>query len=287
MLKKTISALLCSVIAVSAMVSCGKQINVDDSSSSPEATKQAGTQASGDFTPLGEIRLARFFDRTAPDMDFENSSVKNFTTPKNGDQIIIMKFKDYDQEVKIRLFPEYAQKGVENFVGLAEQGYYDGLTLHRIMADFMIQGGDPEGTGRGGKSLWGEKFDGGVDEHIIHASGAIAYANSGSTATNGSQFYIVTGQKYHLEQFSADYPEDYKKVYSTTGGTPSLDGSYTVFGQVYQGLDVIYSIQDTPVYYGNSFDNSPSTPEVPPVIEYVKVGKYEGEELKWFISDYK
>ncbi|MDE6679088.1 MAG: peptidylprolyl isomerase, partial [Ruminococcus sp.] len=75
-----------------------------------------------------------------------------------------MNIRDYGT-VKIRLFPEYADKGVENFVELAKKGYYDGLKFHRVINDFMIQGGDPNGNGTGGESIWGESFDGGTDPH--------------------------------------------------------------------------------------------------------------------------
>ena len=155
---------MCTVMSASVFASCGKEIKVEDSSSSSSSDKQ------------------------------ENVDIANFTAPEKGETVIIMNIKDYG-EVKIKLFPEYADKGVENFVELAKKGYYDGLTFHRVIKDLMIQVGDPDGLGTGGESVWGGKFDGGTDPHLIHASGAVAYANSGSTATDGSQFYIVTGTK--------------------------------------------------------------------------------------------
>ncbi len=210
----------------------------------------------------------------------ETIPVANFTPPEEGDTIVEMNIKDYGT-VKIRFFPEYADKGVENFIEHAKEGYYDGLTFHRVINDFMIQGGDPEGNGTGGESIWGGKFDGGTDPHLIHAAGAVAYANSGSTATNGSQFYIVTGQVYSEDELtSAGYSEEQTKIYSTQGGTPFLDGSYTVFGQVYDGLDVVFEIQKTET------DDS-DKPVEPVVIESMKVGEYDGGELRWYMSDYK
>ncbi len=210
--------------------------------------------------------------------------VKNFTAPEVGDKIISMTIKDYG-EVKFRLFPEYADKGVENFIGLAEQGYYDGLTFHRVINDFMIQGGDPEGTGRGGESMWGGSFDGGTDSHLIHAAGAVAYANSGSTSTDGSQFYIVTGEKYYtdeltqLESYGYNFSDEAMQIYSTAGGTPWLDGGYTIFGQVYDGLDIIFDIQKT-----ETDENDKPVEDV--IIESVKVGEYDGSQIRWYISDY-
>lgn len=307
MFRKTLAAILCMVMASVAMTSCGKHLEVDDDSketsasdnqSAEETTAPAGddkestTAEDSGSTESKTIDISRFADRSVPDIDTEKSDVKNFTAPEVGDDIIIMKFKGYDGEVKIRLFPEYAELGVENFVGLAEKGYYDGLTMHRIVADFMIQGGDPLGTGTGGESLWGDKFDGGTSDKLTHAAGTIAYANSGSTSTDGSQFYIVTGETYDddylamLESNGYSFSDDVKKILASAGGAPWLDGGYTVFGQVYEGLDIIFAIQDVEVYQGNAMNPEVSTPVEPVVIEYVKVGKYEGEELKWFIADY-
>ena len=212
MLKKVLAAVLCSTVAAAGLTSCGKQIKVDDSSTTSGSSEISGSSADGQ-AESSETSVQQSSD----------VSVANFTAPEDGEQIIIMNIKDYG-EVKIKLFPEYADKGVENFVELAKQGYYDGLTFHRVISDFMIQGGDPEGTGRGGQSIWGEKFDGGTDPHLIHAAGAVAYANSGSTATNGSQFYIVTGTVYEeseLEQLDSYYQlglsDEAKKIYTTIG----------------------------------------------------------------------
>lgn len=285
MIKKAVAAFICTVAAASAMVSCGKQLEVDDSNvKNPDTTVEEGSVSvkinGEELKEERTINLERFSDMKAPTIDLENSEVKNFTTPKNGDTIIAMKLKDYDGEIKIRLFPEYADLGVQNFVGLAEKGYYDGLIFHRVISDFMIQGGDPTGTGTGGESMWGGKFDGGTNNSLIHAAGAVAYANSNGTSTDGSQFYIVTGKTYPEEQFESSYPADLKNVYQTAGGAPWLDGGYTIFGQVYQGLDIVFSAQDVKT-------DSQDKPVNELAIEYVKVGKYEGEELKWFIADYK
>ncbi|MDE5556157.1 MAG: peptidylprolyl isomerase [Ruminococcus sp.] len=219
----------------------------------------------------------------------ENVPVKNFTEPKIGDKIISMTIKGYEEygDVKIRLFPEYADKGVENFLGLAEQGYYDGLTFHRIINDFMIQGGDPEGTGRGGESIWGGSFDGGTDPHLIHSAGAVAYANSGSTDTNGSQFYIVTGDVYSKEEleqylnYGYNFTDEAMEIYSTVGGTPWLDGGYTVFGQVYDGLNIIFELQKV-----DTDENDKPMEDI--IIESMKVGEYDGSGVRWYLSsDYE
>jgi len=226
-------------------------------------------------------------DEIANSTGKENMDIANFTAPKEGETIVSMKLKGYDGEVKIKLFPEYADQGVENFITLAKQGYYDGLTFHRVIKDFMIQGGDPKGDGTGGESIYEKGFDGGTDPHLIHAAGAVAYANSGSTASNGSQFYIVTGEVYgkeeidELKSYGYAFTENEEKVYSTYGGAPWLDGNYTIFGQVFDGLDIVFDIQNAEV------DESTSKPKKDVVIESMTVSEYKGGDVRWSISDYK
>ena len=118
--------------------------------------------------------------------------------------------------IVIELAPQYAPKTVNNFVFLANEGFYDGVTFHRVIKDFMIQGGDPTGTGRGGP---GYKFeDEFLNNPLKHDTGVISMANAGP-GTNGSQFFIT-----HLPQ-------------------PHLNGKHTVFGNVTSGQDVVYKIQ--------------------------------------------
>lgn len=246
-----------------------------------------GIMATASFTACGDKNGSDADNSdSVSDVVKENVEIMNFTAPQNGDTIIEMNIRDYGT-VKIRLFPEYAETGVENFVKLVESGYYDGLTFHRVISDFMIQGGDPNGNGTGGSSIWGGQFDGGTDPHLIHVSGAIAYANSNGTDTNGSQFYIVTGTDVtdedltmYEQYYGMSFTENQKAAYKQAGGTPFLDGSYTVFGQVFDGLDIIYKIQ----YVATDASDKPLGDGV--IIDSVKVSKYNGEELKWYLSDY-
>ena len=120
--------------------------------------------------------------------------------------------------IELELFDDDAPKTVENFRKLAGDGFYDGLIFHRVISDFMIQGGCPEGTGTGGP---GYTFEDEINDHKI-ARGALAMANSGPD-TNGSQFFIVT-----------------------TGAAPWLDGKHTVFGEVIDGMDVVDAISEAP-----------------------------------------
>ncbi|MBN2086944.1 peptidylprolyl isomerase [Candidatus Peregrinibacteria bacterium] len=137
--------------------------------------------------------------------------------PEKGEQIVVMETSM--GTIKLRLFPDKAPKTVENFLGLADKGYYDGIIFHRVIPDFMIQGGDPTGTGRGGESLWGGKFEDEFNPNLKNIKGALSMANAGPD-TNGSQFFIVQKE----------------------GGTPWLDNMHTVFGQVFEGMDVVDAI---------------------------------------------
>ena len=120
--------------------------------------------------------------------------------------------------IALELFPDEAPKTVENFTKLARDGFYDGLIFHRVIPDFMIQGGDPTGTGSGGP---GYSFEDEFNEHEV-VRGALAMANAGPN-TNGSQFFIVTAD-----------------------ACPWLDGKHTVFGRVTDGMDVVDKISDLP-----------------------------------------
>ncbi|WP_437789277.1 peptidylprolyl isomerase [Lacticaseibacillus paracasei] len=170
-------------------------------------------------------------------MDYPQLELKDFKGPKAI-------FETSEGRFEIALFPEQAPKTVENFVGLAKKHYYDGLIFHRIIDDFMIQGGDPTGTGLGGESLWGKPFNDEFSNQLFNLKGALSMANAGPN-TNGSQFFIVTNA--HLDpsmqaQLSeAGFPEPIIEAYKQ-GGTPWLDHRHTVFGQVLSGLSVVEKI---------------------------------------------
>ncbi|EWG09444.1 peptidylprolyl isomerase [Cytobacillus firmus] len=156
----------------------------------------------------------------------------------------LVEMKTSKGNIKIKLFPDQAPKAVENFIKHSEDGYYDGLIFHRVIQDFMIQGGDPEGTGRGGESIYGEAFEDEFSNELYNIRGALSMANSGPN-TNGSQFFIVQNKSLDpslkAEMEKAGYPEEIIKAYEK-GGTPWLDNKHTVFGQVVEGMDVVDSI---------------------------------------------
>ncbi len=147
-------------------------------------------------------------------------------------------------DVTFALFTQQAPKAVENFIGLAKQGYYDGIIFHRVIADFMIQGGDPTGTGAGGESIWGHAFADEFSPEVFNLKGALSMANAGPN-TNGSQFFIVSNEHINPDMLAqmpgAGYPKAVIDAYRN-GGTPWLDGRHTVFGHVIGGTDVVDAI---------------------------------------------
>lgn len=137
-----------------------------------------------------------------------------------GDKIAILKTSQGDIEIELKA--DSAPLAVENFVTHAKNGYYDGLIFHRVIKNFMIQGGDPTGTGRGGESIWKKPFkDEFAPNAVFDKAGVLAMANAGPN-TNGSQFFITTVPTYWL------------------------NGRHTIFGYVKKGMDVVKKIENTP-----------------------------------------
>lgn len=170
--------------------------------------------------------------------------------PTTGDTVAIMHTTMGD--IKIKLFKEETPKTFENFTTHAKNGYYNGLIFHRVIKDFMIQGGDPMGNGMGGESIWGRKFEDEFTPNLHNIRGALSMANAGPN-TNGSQFFIVQadtcpeGMLSQMTDLSDAYPPECAKAYAEMGGTPWLDFRHTVFGQVYEGMDVVDKIANCKV----------------------------------------
>ena len=143
---------------------------------------------------------------------------KQTQTKTESKEMTVAVIKTNMGTIEIELFANETPKTVENFTGLASKGYYNGVIFHRVIENFMIQGGDPTGTGRGGESLWGGKFADEIVPSLKHdIPGILSMANAGPN-TNGSQFFI------------------------TLVATPWLDGKHTVFGKVILGMDVVSAI---------------------------------------------
>lgn len=135
-----------------------------------------------------------------------------------GEDTVVV-FETNQGNIEMKLFTDVAPKTCENFVGLVEKGYYNGVIFHRVINNFMIQGGDPTGTGRGGESIWGKPFEDEVSKSVtFDKEGLLAMANAGP-GTNGSQFFI------------------------TTAKTPWLNMHHTIFGEVTSGYDVVKKIE--------------------------------------------
>ena len=146
----------------------------------------------------------------------------------------------------LELFPEVSPKTVENFVTHAKNGYYNGVIFHRVIEDFMIQGGDPTGTGMGGESIYGRTFEDEFSREAFNLYGTLSMANAGPN-TNGSQFFIVTAKQVPAQMLKqlkdGGWPEEIVEEYAKVGGTPWLDHRHTVFGRVVEGMDVVLKIE--------------------------------------------
>lgn len=229
--------------------------------------------------------------------------------PEKGEEIAVMETNM--GTIKLRLFPKYCPKTVENFVTHAKDGYYDGLTFHRVIENFMIQGGDPKGNGTGGESIWGEPFEDEFCDKLFNIRGSLAMANAGPS-TNGSQFFINQAppeetaswdalKNYYENEYKPMYDQYYeqnpeafakqfgstfdttkltdeiKALYEEQGGNPNLDGYYstvqrghTVFGQVFEGMDVVDAISKVET------DESTNKPLQDVIIKKITIETYQG-----------
>ncbi len=156
-------------------------------------------------------------DTSTPSSNEPMASTDQASAPVSGEQIAIITTNK--GVVKLKFFPKQAPETVKNFVELSKKGFYDGLTFHRVIPGFMIQGGDPLGNGTGGETYKGPNtlLKGEVSKDLHHIHGAVAMANRADPNTASSQFYIVQNKD----------------------GTPFLDGGYTIFAQAYEGLNIV------------------------------------------------
>lgn len=250
----------------------------------------------------------------------KKSSVGNIgeITFADGDKIAEIVIEDYGT-IKAKLFPDLAPNAVDNFVQLSEQGYYDGLKIHRVIKDFMIQGGSLNGDGTGGKAVINEtgSFSLETSDKARNFYGALGYANV--NGENTTQFYIVNNKtpiditKYNTELLSEKAAEiseklagmdaessEYKELnaqlnhynalipmltkasdavkerYAEVGGIPHWDGGYTVFGQVYEGFDVLNKISAAEVTANISSEVSKPVTEI--VISTIRIVEYKTPE---------
>ena len=216
---KKLLFLLCIATTICFLSACGS----DDSSAPKEEVEKEDSTVNTDTQEEGEIIMY-------PQLSKEVASNEALVTMNTS-----------MGSIKIKLFPELAPKTVENFLTHAENGYYDGMIFHRIIQDFMIQGGDPTGTGMGGESIYGAEFEDEFSMNLFNLKGALSMANAGAN-TNGSQFFIVQASDAGgtaQQMIDGGWPKEIAEAYAEMGGTPHLDQKHTVFGQVIEGLDIV------------------------------------------------
>lgn len=288
-MKKTI-ALILALLTAASFTACGAKDDTSKSSSSDVSSSalessEASSEVSEDAEPV-DVQA------------FQEEMEALYAGTGDYADLPVAVLETSEGTIKIRLFPEQAPKAVENFMELAKKGYYDGLTFHRVISDFMIQGGDPKGDGTGGESVWNKPFEDEFSDLLHNFRGALSMANAGAD-TNGSQFFIVQNKtafsgeadasQYLLtmymnkevynatkkleeaqkagrseeeinqlidslnqelnEKQAAGVPENYMDImdpvmawYEKEGGTPFLDNKHTVFGYVFEGMDVVDKI---------------------------------------------
>lgn len=240
---KHVARILAVVLAMAMLAGCTAQ----EGSSSGASSSQPESSSTGSSAPAA-----------AGDYNFEeDTTLLQFQKPADDAEIAIVTTSM--GEIQIQFFPEHAPKAVENFVTHAKEGYYNGLKFHRVIKDFMIQGGDPNGTGTGGQSIWGTAFEDEFTPALHNFRGALSMANAGEN-TNGSQFFIVQAGPANM---SADllaqmksapdlFGEAVAEKYAEIGGTPWLDYRHTVFGQVIKGMEVVDAIANVATTAGDA-----------------------------------
>lgn len=280
-IKNTILAAM--IAAATLLTGCTEQGKSSDDASATENASSVDTESSNSTVQGGSDNMAIVSAKPKEIDGFLGNTVE--VTPKAGNLIATFEIEGFGT-IKAVLFPEAAPIGVENFQKLAESGYFKGLTIHRVVNDFMLQGGSLNGDGTGGDALVNDgSFGIETAQNARHFYGALCYANA--QGSNSTQFYIVNNKtsqdledfnldryreiveegKSYIEQASAmgiaeaveyyrfqtqyyqntvDWVEgasnEISALYKEKGGTPFLDGNYTVFGQVYEGFDVIDNI---------------------------------------------
>ena len=235
---KIICLVILAIVAVGVFILMGIGIK----NSSKNKVKNTSSKTSTNTTKT-ENTTSDEGEKKMTDIDYAAAAEKQMALPSKGEEIAIIKVKDYGT-MKAKFFPEVAPKAVENFKTHSKNGYYNGLTFHRVINDFMIQGGDPSGNGTGGESIWGEGFGPELDYELVPYRGSLCMAMSSLPNSIGSQFFITQAKfsEKNNSIWESSIPVTLMNQYKKYGGYLSLYMQYTVFGQVYEGLDVLDSI---------------------------------------------
>lgn len=236
----------------------------------PETSKEEKNTTSKNTTSSNETSSNK------EDIDYMANAEKQMADPKEGETIAVIHVKKFG-DITVKFFDDVAPKAVENFVTHAKEGYYDGVKFHRVMEEFMIQGGDPKGTGSGGESIWGEGFGEEISDTLVPYRGSLCMASAGvGTSSLGSQFFITQANpsdemaSYFKQQGIAN---GLIEAYKEYGGYLSLNGDYTVFGQVIDGMNVVDKIAKTKVKENELGEKS--VPVTPVVIKNIEVKTYK------------
>ena len=307
MYKKYAALMLAAVVALSSLLAgCGDDSDNESSQSSSTQSQTSSVSSEVELVDLSEIGIdADIYEDKEHDVGYQLES------PDVGEEIAIMHTNMGD--ITMRFFPEAAPKAVENFISLASEGYYDGITFHRVISDFMIQGGDPTATGTGGESISGEAFQDEFSSKLFNIRGAVSMANSGRD-TNGSQFFInqskpgsiteetwtnlesqwqqmYTGlSQYYaenqLEMFIAYYgayayntdllTDEVKQLYEENGGNPTLDGAYNAVDRGHTVFAQVISGMDVVDKIAEVETDENDKPVKDVVIESIEITTYQG-----------
>lgn len=306
MYKKYAAFLLALSMAFCTMLTGCNDDTEDNSSPSSNTESNQSVSSETEKYDLKELGLvADYYE------DKEHEAGYQLESPDQGEDIAIMHTSMGD--ITMRFFPEAAPKSVENFISLAQEGYYDGITFHRVINDFMIQGGDPTATGAGGESVNGEDFEDEFSDKLFNLRGSVAMANSGAD-TNGSQFFINQAgadnvdwatseanwagvydaicsyqQSGQLQEFLGAYgqsytsflntdiiPDDVKKLYEEQGGNPYLDGAFNALDRGHTVFAQVISGMDVVDKIAAVETDSNNKPVKDVIIESIEITTYNG-----------
>lgn len=316
-IKRIISAAMCLTLIGTMAISTTGCGNSDDSSSSTSGTSSESSSNSTTATEQATYAEIDILKTTKKDAkvyeDKEHKEGYQLDKPASGEQVAIMHTSEGD--ISLRLFPEAAPKTVENFVKHAQDGYYDGLIFHRVIEDFMIQGGDPNGNGTGGTSIYGDSFEDEFSDHLYNLRGSVSMANAGKD-TNGSQFFInqakadtfkqnggwssyesqwksqlypMLCQYYGTENFDAlvsQYgsfmldtdlvSDEVKKLYEKNGGNPTLDGAFNAVDRGHTVFAQVYDGMDIVDKIAGTKTDDNNKPTKDITINSIEIKNYEG-----------
>ena len=263
-MKKIFALALCVLLALSA-VGCGNKktagsaagekiefrpIDVSNAQTIEAGVNRLFANCDADIQAEGRALVKRLL---TTDVKSEKTLGFQMEKPEKGELIVVI--ESSMGTIKMRLFPDEAPIAVANFLSLVGQEYYDGLVIHRVAKDYVVQGGDPKGTGRGGDKGVDRPMESSFNGKTCLLRGAVSYAHSGDPSAAKSQFFIVQSKTnpqaadVRQKETEGKYPAGTTDLYDQYGGTPGLDGvitdyTFITFGQVFEGLDVVDNMND-------------------------------------------